>query len=62
MLKMSSTINAWTCVITDCCNLQKCQGDSEWFDRHQTCVGEVSLYIKLKLNTLGCLNVPQIKI
>ena len=41
---------------------QRSRGSCEWFDRHQNCAGEVSLHFKLKLNTLGVLVSPRIKV
>jgi len=34
-------------------------GSCEWFNSHQTCVGEASLYFQLELHTSGFLSVPK---
>jgi hypothetical protein len=38
---------------------QSSGGGSEWSDRHQNCVGRVSLHFHWEMNTIGILSVPQ---
>jgi hypothetical protein len=53
------SMEAWTHLIIQCQTISKVpRGCCEWFDRNRKCVAEVSLYFKLKMDTLGGLNDP----
>jgi hypothetical protein len=45
----------WSCTVAVC---QRTRIGSEWFDRHQECVGEVPVHFNLELIHQGFLSVP----
>jgi len=39
-------------------NFPSSRAGCKWFDRHQKCLGEVSLHFEFGLNVVGTLSVP----
>ena len=45
-------VRSWTVA-----HFYRSRGGCQWFDRHQKCVGEVSLHFQLEMDTLGVVSV-----